>query len=558
MTKRLVVLTVALMAAVSMLGAAPGDAQPSSGTSKATYLVLYREGASLEAAHAAIKEAGGTITRENTKVGLATVSTRNANFRQDVKKSGAIEGVSRNRSIGYAPKFRPKTDGVENDRTASSGRSSRGGGGGPDAEPLAGLLWGHQMIDATLTESYSVQPGRRGVIVAVIDTGVDGSHPDIAPNFNESLSRNWTVDIPDVDGPCEDEADASCNDPQDVDENSHGTHVAGTIAAAFNGLGMAGVAPNVTIVNDRAGQDSGYFFLQETVNALTYAGDIGADVANMSFFTDPWWMNCPDNPADSPEAQEEQRTTIIAINRATIYAHNKGVTLIAAEGNDDTDLGNPTEDTISPDYPPGSEYPREVDNGCFVLPTEARHVLSVSALGPTTRKAYYSNYGLEQTFVSAPGGDRREYFGTPQYNAVDNRILSTYPESLAIEFGDLNPDGTPNTPFVVRECEDGVCGYYQYLQGTSMASPHAAGVAALIVSQFGQADPAHPGGLTLNPDAVKNRLKNSATDHACPTPRLFTYPDLDESFDAFCAGTPEFNGFYGHGIVDALAAVSGP
>jgi subtilisin family serine protease len=328
------------------------------------------------------------------------------------------------------------------------------------------------------------------------------------------------------------------------------------VAASLNGLGLAGVAPNVTLVNDRAGQDSGYFFLQETVNALTYAGDIGADVANMSFFIDPWLFNCTDNPADSPEAQEEQQTIRRAANRALVYAHRKGVTLIASEGNDDTDLGNPTEDTISPDYPPGSEYPRDVDNSCLVLPTEGAHVLSVSALGPSERKAYYSNYGLEQTFVSAPGGDRREYFGTPQYNAVDNRVLSTYPESLAYEFGDVNPDGSPNTPFVVRECEDGVCGYYQYLQGTSMAGPHAVGVAALIVSQFGQPDPAHPGGLTLNPDAVKNRLKNSATDHACPTPRLFTYPDLDESFDAFCAGSPEFNGFYGHGIVNALAAVT--
>jgi subtilisin family serine protease len=554
MSKRLVVLAVALTAAVSMMGAAPGDAQPSS-KSKATYLVLYREGASLEAAHAAIKEAGGTITRENTKVGLATVVTRNANFREDVKESGAIEGVARNRSIGFSPKLRPKSDGVENDRTVGSAKATRSGGA-PGADPLAGLQWDMEMIHATANESYAQQLGKPGVIVVIIDTGIDGSHPDIAPNFNESLSRNWTVDIPDVDGPCEEEADASCNDPQDVDENSHGTHTAGTVAASLNGLGLAGVAPNVTLVNDRAGQDSGYFFLQETVNALTYAGDIGADVANMSFFIDPWLFNCTDNPADSPEAQEEQQTIIRAANRALVYAHRKGVTLIASEGNEDTDLGNPTEDTISPDYPPGSEYPREVDNQCLVLPTEGAHVLSVSALGPSERKAYYSNYGLEQTFVSAPGGDRREYFGTPQYNAVDNRVLSTYPESLAYEFGDVNPDGSPNTPFVVRECEDGVCGYYQYLQGTSMAGPHAVGVAALIVSQFGQPDPAHPGGLTLNPDAVKNRLKNSATDHACPTPRLFTYPDLDESFDAFCAGSPEFNGFYGHGIVNALAAVT--
>jgi hypothetical protein len=67
-------------------------------------------------------------------------------------------------------------------------------------------------------------------------------------------------------------------------------------------------------------------------------------------------------------------------------------------------------------------------------------------------------------------------------------------------------------------------------------------VAALIVSRFGQPDPNHSGALILNPNPVRQRLMNSTTDHACPTPRLFTYPDLDEDFDAFCAGTPSSTG----------------
>ena len=71
-------------------------------------------------------------------------------------------------------------------------------------------------------------------------------------------------------------------------------------ARAINGLGIAGVAPSVDIVNLRAGQDSGYFFLQPTVDALTYAGDHGIDVVNMSFYIDPWLYNCAANPADSP------------------------------------------------------------------------------------------------------------------------------------------------------------------------------------------------------------------------------------------------------------------
>ena len=83
---------------------------------------------------------------------------------------------------------------------------------------------------------------------------------------------------------------------------------------------MAGVAPGVELVNIRAGQDSGYFFLKPSVDALTYAADIGVDVVNMSYYIDPWLYNCADNPADSPAEQLEQRTIIEATERALAYA----------------------------------------------------------------------------------------------------------------------------------------------------------------------------------------------------------------------------------------------
>lgn len=92
------------------------------------------------------------------------------------------------------------------------------------------------------------------------------------------------------------------------------------VAAAFNGLGIAGIAPKVTLVNIRAGQDSGGFFLQPSIDALTYAGSVGIDVVNMSFFTDPWLFNCLNNPADTPEQQLEQRTIREATQRALDFA----------------------------------------------------------------------------------------------------------------------------------------------------------------------------------------------------------------------------------------------
>src|SRR5919199_6563666 len=202
-----------------------------------------------------------------------------------------------------------------------------------------------RQIGATPTGSYARQQGKRSVLVGVIDTGIDGTHPDVAPNFDAADSHNFVTDNPVIDGPCE---VASCVDPANQDDDGHGTHVASTIAAPINGLGIAGVAPGVRVANLRAGQDSGFFFLQPTLEAITYAGDIGVDVINMSFFVDPWLFNCVDNPADSPAERTEQRVIRTATQRAINYALRHGVLPIAAEGNEATDLGHPTVDDTSP------------------------------------------------------------------------------------------------------------------------------------------------------------------------------------------------------------------
>ncbi len=565
--------TLALLVATLSAGLAPNAGPTNAGSASAAeaasqrYLVLYAAKASLADARAAIKAAGGTIVRENRRIGLATVTSSKSNFLAAVRSKAALVGAARDIRIGRAPKlFQPKEWELTREQAARRAFAGQPTGGpvkktGP--EPLSWYQWDMRMIDATSGGSYAQQRGTSGVLVGIIDTGIDGSHPDIAPNFNASLSRNFTVDIPLVDGPCEDEADASCNDPATVDENGHGTHVAGTVAAPINGIGMSGVAPNVTLVNLRAGQDSGYFFLQPSVDALTYAADHGIDVVNMSYYIDPWLYNCAANPADSPAAQAEQRLIIEATNRALNYAWDRGVTLIGAAGNGATDLGNPTFDGSSPDYPPGAEYDRTVDNSCLDMPTEGNHVLSIVALGPSTAKADYSNYGLEQAAVSAPGGYFRDYFGTSQFRRPENMILAPYPESVAREFGDVNRGGgVPNNPFVIRDCTTGTqrtCAYYQFLQGTSMAAPHATGVAALIISEHGTADAAR-GGLTMSPAAVESYLTGTATDHACPNPPLVDYTIVGRpaSWNALCEGGLEFNGFYGHGIVNALSAVTEP
>jgi len=559
------VFAVALAAALVLL---PAAAIGGGGQAEATqYVVLYADGASLAAARDAVAAAGGTIVRENTAVGVATVSSKESGFLTNVASQGALEGAARNVPVGYEAPLQPasKDDAaaLTAAEQASAGSAKAAPAANVSAEPLANLQWDMAMIHATAAGSYANQQGDPGVRVGILDTGVDGTHPDIAPNFDRALSRNFTTDIPTdplgqvVDGPCE---VAGCVDPVDEDDNGHGTHVAGTVGAALNGIGIGGVAPKVTIVNIRAGQDSGFFFLQPSIDALTYAADNGIDVVNMSYYIDPWLYNCADNPADSPTQQMEQRTIVAAANRALDYAYEHGVTLIGSAGNEHTDTGNPTSDASSPDYPAGTTHPRTVNNSCLVVPTEGNHVISVGAVGPTTMKADYSNWGTEQTQVTAPGGYFRDGFGTPIYRTNENQILSAYPKALAQARGQLNPDGTPNTPTVLRSCLGSTCGYYQWLQGTSMASPHAVGVAALIVSQWG-----HPGEggkksgqLAMSPDVVEKILERTATDHACPDPPTITYQNVGRpvEFNATCTGTTEFNSIWGEGIVDALAAVT--
>jgi subtilisin family serine protease len=564
---------VALGTAAFAVATPSGPANRTSG-SPTQYVVVYEAGMSKAAARNAIRAAGGRLIRENRAVGVATVVSRNPNFITEAASTRALYGAVRNKPLGKIPPvMRPKLT-VEQQsalrkltaRLKRSGSLRYAHSGKTRPEPLAGLQWDMQQIHATVDGSYKKEKGDPDVLVGILDTGVDGNHPDIKENFNFKLSRNFTVDDPVVDGACASDPDGSCNDPSFVDENGHGTHVASTIGSPINGLGMAGVAPDVTLVNLRAGQDSGYFFLQPSVDALTYAGDHGIDVVNMSYYIDPWRYNCAANAADSPAAQLEQRTIMEATQRALDYANAHNVTLINSAGNEHEDLGYPVVDTTSPDYPtPAAAYPRNIDNHCIVLPTEGNNVMSISAIGPSKRKADYSNYGLEQTTVAAPGGFFRD---DPLWKATDppdvrnvagipNQILAAFPESVGRNSSPpaILPDGTPASPSVVRDCKGSTCAYYQWIQGTSMASPHAVGVAALVVSRFGEERHSR---VTLNPLITQAILQATATDTPCPEPRLHSYADKlrAPSFNALCEGTPELNGFYGHGIIDALGAVT--
>ncbi|MBO4269682.1 S8 family serine peptidase [Microbispora triticiradicis] len=508
------------------------------------YLVFYVDGGRAAAQRAA-EAAGGTVRGHDDRLGYLVVRT---SAPERIGADPAVVGVARDRPIGRTADA-PVSAGPGRTFPGAPrpGTAARTGG----AEPLADRQWNMRMIGATPTGSYAKARGGRKVLVGVMDTGVDGRHPDIAPNFDRALSRNFVTDQPTdpngkkLDGPCEHKG---CKDPADVDDDGHGTHVASTIGSPINGIGVAGVAPDVSLVNLRAGTDSGFFFLKPTLDALEYAADIGVDVVNMSFYVDPWTFNCPDNPGDTPAERSEQRAILEGMRRAVNYARSHGVTLITAIGNAGGDLGKPKTDTSSPDFPKGSEKNRSVDNSCRNVPAELDGVISVSAVGPSGRKAPYSDYGTEQTDIAAPGGD--VFDGGTALRGPSREILAAAPEHVLRAQGRIDAKGVPKDGSVIRECRAGKCAYYQYMEGTSMAAPHVTGVAAIIIGRFGKPG---RGGLQMDPAEVERLLYATATPKDCPSPRTYRYGTGETQV---CEGPASPNGFFGHGLVDAARAAA--
>src|SRR5947209_6596926 len=155
---------------------------------------------------------------------------------------------------------------------------------------------------------------------ADIDTGLDYRHPDLRQNVDGADSVNCLSGAP-VPGA------AAAND-----DNGHGTHTAGTIAAAANGIGIVGVAPNVRIAGIKAGNAAGFFFPEAVVCAFVWAGTHGFNVTNNSYFADPFYLNCHNDPV--------QRAIWKAESRAIRFAMSQGVTVVAAVGNFADDLAH--------------------------------------------------------------------------------------------------------------------------------------------------------------------------------------------------------------------------
>jgi len=404
--------------------------------------------------------------------------------------------------------------------------------GAPNSEPFGPCQWNMAIIHAG--DESSAHATGNGVRVGVIDSGVDFTHPDIAPNLDVDASCSFIFDDTPTADPTE-VANGDCSNKAAVqDLNSHGTHVASTIAAPVNGIGIAGVAPEATIVALKACTKVGYCFADSVAAALRYAGDQQLDVVNLSLYADPYLYYC--------KSEKEQKAILKELEDAARYARQRGVLVVASAGNELADLQHPGIDESSPDWPPGSAEIRDVGNNCRVAPAELPGVLTVSATGPIGYPGYdlwiadYSSVGMSRINVAAPGGDFNRATRTRQ-DAVLAALSSTSdPVDGIWDFYDfLEVNGGPLFDGLTVLADGGY--RYAYLNGTSMAAPHASGVAALVKEN-------HP---NWSPGAVKAAVERSAQPLPCPSVYISNDPRT-------CYGNNGRTSFFGHGLVDAAAA----
>jgi len=432
----------------------------------------------------AVADAGGVVVASWPQIGVVVAHSTHVNFEAQVMKVAKGNSVA---SIGLtrgAPVKEGTPEGSGKTTNGATGKGQQGFGDGEAVTPdpnEAVRQWNMRIIGAQ--DAHNITDGSADVLVGILDSGIDPNHPELVDRLNKEASVNC--------------ANAGAPDTSPTGyyyNNPHGVHVAGIIAASRNGVGIVGVAPNVKIAAIRVGNGDGYIYPEYAICGFVWAADHGVDVTNNSYFIDPFEYWCSDQP--------DQAAVKEAVTRAVNYATSKGVVSVAAAGNSATDLNYSTQarykntDTGSPSDA-AKPTVRTLNSGCTSLPTELDGVVSVSSIAynQTTgviSLSSFSNRGLGKIDVAAPG----------------STIYSTLPNNS-----------------------------YGNMSGTSMASPHVAGVLALMKS-------AHP---DWTPAQMIVALRAEATPLPCPSNAIG---------GAACVGTTEQNSYYGFGLVNALGAVS--
>jgi lantibiotic leader peptide-processing serine protease len=451
----------------------------SAGAVERKYLISLKNGQSMAGIEANVKAAGGEVIATIPQVGMLGAKSSAPNFMQRMMASPKLEAVvpdPRLNWLGGLERFERKFTAAD--------------GGGPVVYPdLSFLQWGMTAIDAP--GAWMRNAKGKGAVVAVLDTGFCLDHPDLIGQFlPEPVSRSFVPWEPLTFN----------NTPGSF---SHGTHTAGIVAANDNEQGVVGVAPEAQLLLLKVLTDDGWGDFLWLVQAIVYATDQRADVISMSLsglvprrgFLDN--MGTPEDPSDDVWYGAELIAKLYnMVNRAAQYAYQHGTTMIAAASNDAID--------------------RNHDADLLVMPADCMNVLQISATGPVDWRpdntdvfldfpAFYSNYGSSRINFAAPGGHL-----DLERLLADDPNKPPYLYWLNLVLSSVNND--PANP-----------GLWAWAAGTSMATPHAAGVAALIVGQKGH----------ISPAALAAALRASADD----------------------LGKPGKDDYYGLGRVNAANAV---
>lgn len=293
----------------------------------------------------------------------------------------------------------------------------------PQAAQFKAFQWNMQITDTDDAWNQGFT-GRPSIRVAILDSGLDAYHIDQMGLID---MVNSIAFVPSKTGP-----------PEWEDDFFHGTHVGGLVTS--NNFGIAGVAPNVTLVAVKVLDHEGNGTVGDIIAGIYYAADIGVDVINMSL-----GATFPKN---------EGQGIVPAFNKAVNYAHSKGIFIAAASGNDGEDLQH--------------------NSNRISVPCETGVLSCISATASNDMPAYYTNYGTNAINNAAPGGDFTQGLPSPIGGILS--LCSSHSVDPLLAF--CKPMATPF----------GLVGTnYVFAEGTSAASPHVAGLGALLDSQFGGA-----------------------------------------------------------------------